>query len=71
MTNTLTFTTETDHEGRPVSYLLTGDITDQYGESFPVGEFTFKLSTALNHLLYYANTFDNVTVKFQTKENQP
>lgn len=68
MANHLTFTTETDNEGNPISYLLTGDITDEEGETFSVGEFTFSWIKAWDNLMHYTQNFKNVSVSFQTKE---
>lgn len=68
MKSKLTFITETDNEGMPISYYLTGDVTDTEGENTPVGEFTFSWIKAWDTLMYYTQNFKNVVVTFETKE---
>jgi hypothetical protein len=68
MQNKLTFITELDNYDSPVSYYLTGDVTDNDGHSVSVGEFTFKFDKAWNTLMYYTQNFKNVSVTFETTE---
>lgn len=64
----LTITTYRDDAGLE-SYSLDGEIKDHDGETFPVGELSFKAATIEASAAYYCAQFDGVTIQRLTINN--
>ena len=63
--NTLTLTTTIDAYGL-LSFNLEGEIIDEEGVPFSVGEFAFKPDRIEQAAAYYVASFDNVKIIRQT-----
>lgn len=69
MQSKLTFITEVDNNGNPVSYGVYGDVFDhETQEFFPVAEHTFKFNRAIHSLEHYKQYFNVTDIRFETRE---